>query len=304
MSHPHQYTPEVFIPIPCTLGEGPIWCHDRLWWVDIPEQRLLSVDQTRADHREYLLPSQIGCVAPVDASTMAVALEDGFHLLDLKTQGVSPLGQRPPHDPDIRFNDGKCDAAGRFVAGTLHMAGGKNQASLFSLAPDGTLDTLIHPLGLSNGLAWNEHSDTLYFIDSPTRSVQAFDYDLESGAISGSRTLFSIPTELGIPDGMEIDREGHLWIAHWGGWAVRRWSLEGEILAEIKTPCSQPTSCCFGGPSLDRLYITSARSGLSPEKLQEQPLAGCVFACELPGISGYPVRPFNRAVPAPDERRG
>lgn len=286
-----NHLPRVFVSSRCTLGEGPFWYAGCLWWVDIEESRLLTVDADGGGLRRYELPSRIGCAVPITPHRFVVALEDGFCLLDLDTGEVRLLAKPETSAPMIRFNDGKCDPAGRLLAGTLHMAGTARQAHLYLLEAGCPVRTLLDSLSISNGLAWSADHRTFYHVDTPTFSVQAYDYDVPTGSLSNPRTIIQIPHHLGYPDGMDIDRDGNLWIAHWDGWAVRCWSPEGVLVDEIRLPCARPTSCCFGGADLDLLFITSASVGLSKAELLAQPDAGSVFVCNL-AQRGYPVREY------------
>lgn len=291
---PRLIESRVFVPDTCELGEGPFWFENRLWWVDINAGNLHSVDGRGQDRTILSLGRKLGAVAPVDTEHFIAAMADGVGLVHRATAAVEMLAS--PENPELgnRFNDGKCDPAGRFVAGTLSMVRRQNVASLYSVEKTGAWQTLLTELTLSNGLAWTADGRTLYHVDTLACRISSYPYDLATGQIGAGKVILDIPRELGFPDGMEIDNEGNLWVAHWGGSAVRCWSPEtGECLAEIKVPCAQPSSCCFGGPGLNQLYITSAREGLNEEALREQPLAGSVFVCE-PGVSGRPVQLFRK----------
>jgi sugar lactone lactonase YvrE len=160
--------------------------------------------------------------------------------------------------------------------------------NLFTVYPDLKYNLQLSGISISNGLAWSNDHKTLYYIDSPTRCVQAFDYDKASGVLTNKRIAFAIPAAEGTPDGMTIDREGMLWIAHWDGWQVARWNPDtGQKLLGFKLPAAQITSCAFGGPELKDLYVTSAREGLTEEDIRLQPLAGSVFVIKNCGFQGY-----------------
>jgi sugar lactone lactonase YvrE len=164
--------------------------------------------------------------------------------------------------------------------------------ALYCLDADLTVHRKIERVSISNGLAWSPDQRTMYFVDSPTRVVGAFDYDKSSGEIANRRVAVRIPDGMGFPDGMSIDEEGMLWIALWDGAAVRRWNpANGELLDTIPLPVTRPTSCVFGGENFDELYITSARSRLDEQTLTGQPLAGGIFRCR-PGVRGGPAWNF------------
>ncbi len=175
-----------------------------------------------------------------------------------------------------RFNDGKLDPVGRFLVGTLSKQGTRGSAGLYSLDQANRLTRLLSGIHLSNGLAWSADGRTFYHADSLAYEIAAYDYDLASGEIANRRIVVEVPPEMGLPDGMAIDAAGNLWVAHWDGWAVRCWSpVSGKCLAEIKVPCAQVTSCCFGDKN--QLLITTAQIGLSAESLGQQRQAGSIF---------------------------
>jgi len=147
---------------------------------------------------------------------------------------------------------------------------------------------------ISNGLAWSLTDRAFYYIDTPTMKVVRYDYDNGTGAIGNKETIINIPREAGFPDGMTIDSEGMLWIAHWGGWQVTRWNpATGLQLTSIKLPVSNVTSCTFGGDTLEDLYITSARKGLNETELRKQPLAGSLFVIKNFGHTGVPATEYK-----------
>jgi sugar lactone lactonase YvrE len=152
---------------------------------------------------------------------------------------------------------------------------------------------LLTGLRISNGLAWSPDYQTFYFIDTPSREVKAFDYDLETGAISNQRVAVVIPQELGFPDGMTSDMEGHLWIAMWGGAQVTRWDAkQGRLLEQIKVPAFNVTSCVFGGKDMNELYITTARKGMDEAGLKSYPLSGGLFRVQT-NTTGMPTFEFG-----------
>lgn len=268
----------------CQLGEGPLWDTRRncLYWVDILNHALHMHDPADP-HRDRVLQAEpyISSVVPRHSGGLAVTLKDGYYALDPDSGKLTQLAAVATSSDRIRFNDGKCDPRGRYFAGTMSMSNESRQGSLYRLDPSLSIESILQGVSISNGLAWSSDGNTLYYIDTPERSVFAFDYDLSSGLPSNRRVAIRIPNEQGYPDGMTIDTEGMLWIAHWGGGQVTRWNPEtGTQLLRVQLPVSQVTSCTFGGPKLSTLYITTARTGLSEKELQKQPLAGGLFALE------------------------
>jgi sugar lactone lactonase YvrE len=289
------FSPELVLDARTDLGEGPAWeAHTgSLYWVDIHAGHLHIFSPLGGTDRLIDVGEFLGCAAPRDAGGLVLGLRSGFATLDLSTEKLTRLVNPEPHLPGNRFNDGKCDPAGRFLAGTLNDAEIKASGSLYSLALDGTLKTLITGTRVSNGLAWSPDSRTLYFIDTPTRAVMAYDYNLAAGDIANPRLIVSVPPELGWPDGMTSDAEGMLWVALWGGAKLTRWNpVTGQLVAEIPLPAFNVSSCTFGGPDLTDLYVTSARKGMSAEQLARYPLSGGLFRIRT-NIRGMPTFEFG-----------
>jgi sugar lactone lactonase YvrE len=180
--------------------------------------------------------------------------------------------------PLNRCNDGKCDAEGRLWVGTMSRMFTAGAGSFYSIDQNFKVQKHLDQITISNGMAWSEDNKTLYYIDSPTQQVNAFHFDLENGEIRFDRTVIEIPTEMGTPDGMCIDQEGKLWVAHYGGFGVYRWDpVSGKLMEKIELPVPNITSCTFGGENLDILLITTARENLTDSQLGEYPLSGDVF---------------------------
>jgi sugar lactone lactonase YvrE len=269
-------------------GEGPAWDARSgvLLWVDMMGDRL---HHTRPDGTDVVTAyEQPVCVAvPRDGGGLALALGDGLWLQDRDgdlTQVLAIPQPEPPAGP-IRMNDGKCDPAGRLWAGSMAWDARADAGALYRLDPDGTAQEILRDVTISNGLAWTPDGTTMYFIDTPTQRVDAFDADPATGAIANRRSIVEVPVSAGMPDGMTIDDEGGLWVAMWNGWAVHRYTPEGRLDTIVELPCAQVTSCAFGGPGLDELYITSSPLGLSAADAAAQPLAGGLFRYR-PGVTG------------------
>lgn len=298
-----DFKPELVNDIVCELGEGPVWDTENasLCWVEIVNGKIHEWSPKQGEIRELALGRMIGAIALCRDGGFVAALQDGFALVDRRTGKSHALADPEVDIPGNRFNDGKCDPNGRFWAGTMSLSETDASGSLYSLSPNGTVTRKLDGLTISNGMAWSTDGKRFYLIDSPTRKVFGFDYDKVTGNISARTTVIELAPGEGSPDGMTIDDDGMLWVAHWGGWQVSRWNpWTGKKLLQVKLPVSNVTSCTFGGSSLDELYITTARKGLSVSELGQQPNAGRLFKVRLPGITGSPAVRFANA---PDRDR-
>jgi sugar lactone lactonase YvrE/DNA-binding IclR family transcriptional regulator len=275
------------------LGEAPVWLAGsaRLLWVDILAPAVHLSDPATGEDRTVPLGELVGAVVPRRQGGFVAALGSGFQLLDLETGAASRLCTPEPDRPGNRFNDGKCDRAGRFFAGTMALDAGPGQGTLWRLDPDGGLAAVETGVHVSNGLGWSPDDRLCYFIDTGARTVRAYDYDIATGALAGRRDLIAVPPSLGKPDGLAVDAEGCLWVALWDGWGVARYAPDGRLDRFVSLPVPRPTSLCFGGEGLRTLFITTARVRLSAAQLAEAPLSGSVFAFE-PGVAGLPVGDF------------
>ncbi len=275
------------------LGEGPVWdAHTQtLYWLDILDKRVHAEGNILLQ-----LDGLIGCLVPRENGGLVLALTDAegrlnFAGLELESLELTPLIYLENEPSTNRFNDGKCDPRGRFIAGTMNLNEEEPTGSLYSC--DGRSTTkLLGNITISNGLTWSPDYKTFYYIDTPTRQVQAFDYDLETGALGGRRVAVSVPGALGWPDGMTSDTQGNLWIAMWGGAQVTKWNpLTGQLLEQIPVPAKNVSCCVFGGKNLNELYLTSARKELDAEALAQYPLTGGVFRLET-NVEGMPAFAF------------
>lgn len=280
---------ELLLDTKSMLGEGSLWHpkEKKLYWVDIEGKLLHVYDPESRKDVQFDVGSRIGTVVPVKKGGALVALQNGIHKIDTKT-GKLTFITAPFSDTSLRFNDGKCDPSGRFWVGTLAMDRRKKGAVLYRMDRDGTIHLMLDSVTISNGIVWTADKKTMYYNDTPTLTVQAFDYDDKTGVITNRRVVITFPRGQGAPDGMTIDTEGKLWIALWGSGTVGRYDpITGERLQTIKVPAPNVSSCAFGGKNLEILYITTARTGVKPEKLLEFPLSGGLFAVK-PGARGVP----------------
>jgi sugar lactone lactonase YvrE len=287
-------TPELLIPAGATLAEGPHWDArtQLLYWVDIQEHRLHAFDPQTGEQQAFHIGQYVSAVVARASGGLLLAVQHGFAHFDRDSGQLHMLTLVEPAIADKRFNDGKCDPAGRFWAGTYSLSGKSNTGSVYCLDVDRQLRRMITHVTISNGMAWSRDQTTLYYIDTPTRTVAAFDYEISTAAIANRRIVINIPPDSGWPDGMTIDAEDKLWIAHWGGSYITRWDpARGTPLECIPLPAANVTSCCFGGPNFDQLYITTARHGLNKRELATQPAAGSIFRIR-PEVGGLPAHVY------------
>jgi sugar lactone lactonase YvrE len=271
---------ELVLDAQAILGEGSSWHagEQKLYWVDIIGKTLHCYDPATGTDQTWILPEQLGCVAPRKSGGLILYLESGFVFFDQEEGTHEVMCTPEPGKDDTLPNDGKCDPAGRFWAGTKDVRLETPIASLYRLDSDLKLRIMEPSVTISNGITWSPDFTVMYYIDTPTRQIVAYDYDVETGDISGKRVVVEIPEAMGWPDGMTADLEGMLWVAHWYGWKVARWNPKtGKLIAAYDLPVRCPTSCCFGGPDLSDLYITTARAGSPEEEYQQQPYAGGLF---------------------------
>lgn len=286
------------LPIAAGLAEGPCWWSERniLLWVDIEASRIGLFDPATGNNDFLHLPAHVGAVVPTSVGDLLLATAAGLMRMD-PSSGVVTLLLDPEVDrPGNRFNDGKCDPWGRFWAGTMSYDFEPMAGSLWRLDGDGRITRQRSQLTISNGLAWSQDRGTLYFIDSPTLKVMAFPLT-SSGEIAAEPSIcVQIPEDWdAVPDGMCIDAEGMLWIALFGGGAVTRWDpISGQLLDRLAVPCRQVTSCCFGGPHLDQLFMTTARREMDAAAIAAEPLAGGLFQADV-GVKGLPADTFQVA---------
>ena len=268
---------ELLIDAQATLGEGPAWDAktQTLYWVDILGKRVHAWKDGRDDFLQ--LDEFVGCVAPRRDGGLVAALHASFWTFDGRGDQRAFLAS-VTEPATNRFNDGKCDPAGRLLAGTMDMDEKDASGNLYSLEAGRPPRRLLDGIRISNGLSWSPDHKIFYYIDTPTRQVRAFDYDLDTGDVSHPRVVVEVPASMGWPDGMTSDMVGRLWIALWGGARVSRWDpATGRCEAEVAVPALQTSSCVFGGARRDILYVTSARVGMDESALAKYPLSGGVF---------------------------
>ena len=289
------------IPWSATAGlltEGPRWHAERgeLLWVDILGRALHrgrpGPDGALASVESITLDRHVGAVAPATSGGYVLAAATGFLYVD-DAGAARELAQPAAGDRDVRMNDGACDAHGRFWAGTMAYDESPGAGTLYRLELDGSCTTVVRGLTISNGIGWSPDGATMFLADSGTGRVDAFDFDAGSGDISRRRTIIAIEEPGVAPDGLTVDEDGGIWVALWGGGAVRRYRPDGGLLTTVSMPVDRPTSCAFGGLDRSTLFVTTARHGSDDAALSRQPHAGFVFRIEGLGVRGAPCAPYR-----------
>jgi sugar lactone lactonase YvrE len=287
--------------VKAVLGEGPYWVpeDDCLLWVDIDRAQL---------HRTYL-PSGNTDTLNLEAASAAFPAVGGglltaggstllLHLpAERGQQWVTRVVAEVPARDGVRFNDAGVDPAGRVWVGSMHTAESEALGELYRLGPGGTLTTVIKGVTVSNGLGWSPDGGQMYYVDSPVRRIDMFDYDPATGEAFQRRVFADLSAFDGVPDGLTVDADGYVWVAVWGGSVLRRFAPDGTQDAVVPMPVSQPTSMAFGGPGLADLFVTTASIGLSEAELAAQPLAGRLLRL-VPGPVGLPSTTAYAAIPA------
>lgn len=275
------------------LGEGTLWDAQgqKLWWVDIVGKRLFWYEPASGEHRSFDVPDPIGTVVIGSDSLPVVAQGCDVATFDPTDGALALLAKVEPTRPNYRLNDGKCDPWGRLWVGSIAEQGPEGSAGLYcvdarSALTEPTLTPLLSDVTISNGLVWANGGALFYYVDTPTQKVEAFDCDLATLSLRNRRVVFEFPLSMGSPDGMTMDAEGQLWVALFGGSAVARLDpVRGELTGWVEVAAKNVTSCAFGGPNLDTLYVSTARLATSPEELAGLPHAGALFSVE-PGVRG------------------
>jgi L-arabinonolactonase len=262
------------------LGECPIWSIDEqaLYFVDIygPKLHRLGQDLTP---QMWTFAEPLGAFALRRSGGALITLKSGPALFNFETGDIQPLPPPSDHPAQNRFNDGRCDARGRFWVGSMSETDQKPVGNLYRIDGDLTMRCIVTGLIVPNSIAFTQDGTKMFLADSPLRRIDSFSFELESGTLSDRRLFADVVN--GYPDGSAMDAEGCLWNAAWDGWAIERYAPSGARLAAIPLPVQRPTMCAFGGPALRTLFITTASYGLTASELAAQPLAGHVLALDV-----------------------
>jgi sugar lactone lactonase YvrE len=277
---------EVAVNAHAELGEGPVWdaAEACLCFVDVHRQTVHRFDPVDGALASQEVGHAVGSAIPRLDGGLVLGLADGIHLAEWgesETRLIMPIVGA--HDPTVRLNDAKCDPRGRLWAGSMATDFRPGVSTLYRFGPQGAVPVVVN-CALANGMGWSPAGDLMYFVDSRTRIITAFDYDIDACELSGRRTWMVVPEAAGYADGMAVDADGGVWVAMYLGSAVHRYDPDGALTDVIELPVRKVTSVCFGGQDLTDLYITTARAGLTADELIEQPHAGDVFV--VPG-AGY-----------------
>lgn len=293
--------PELYIKTDCIIGETPIWdeASRKLYFIDIIGSNILVYHERTGSLRKLPVGQNIGSIVLTTEGDIIANLIDGIYRVDESTGEKSFLANPEAGIEDNRFNDGKCDPSGRMWVGTMSRTLDSGfgdyvpKGSLYCMGRDMRIEKKLKNVTISNGLAWSKNRTEFYFIDSPTRSVVVFDYDDRSAEIKNGRTVLDFCSMEGMPDGMCIDNEDKLWIAFFGGHAVRRCDPQsGKIITTIDIPASKVACTTFGGDDYCDLIITT---GSIETDMRRYPDAGSVFKVRV-DVPGLPPVKFGRRI--------
>ncbi|NNK81864.1 MAG: SMP-30/gluconolactonase/LRE family protein [Flavobacteriaceae bacterium] len=276
------------------LGEGALWNYktQELYWVDIVGMKFHIYNPKTQTNKSYNMPTMIGTVVPLNDYYCLVALADNIYKLNLDTEELLPFSDVELTKEENRFNDGKCDPNGNLWAGTINLDNPK-KCKLYKINNEGESEIMIDSITNSNGIVWSKDAKTMFYIDSPSKQIKAYDFNNATSTISNERILVEVEDSFGILDGMAIDENDNLWVGLWDGFAVANFnSKTGELIRKIKVPAKNVTSCAFGGENLDILYITTSSLGMTEEEQKRYPNAGSLFKVK-PGVKGVNTTHFK-----------
>ena len=290
-------------PLTFQLGESPFWHphEQQLYWVDITGKHIYRCNVFMGSVESWAMPSEPGSIAPAQSGGLVIALRDGIYRAATWGGALVKLAAAQHDTATTRFNDGKADPNGCFWAGTMFEPRTSASAQLFTLN-NGALEAKVSNATIANGLAWSPDAKTLYWADTPSHAVRAWDWDAADNTMRRERVFKQWPTKPadwrfggeghqnygGRPDGAAVDIEGNYYVAMYEGARIYKLSPDGVELASIAVPAQCPTMPCFGGADLKTLYVTTARQHRSDVELQVYPQSGCVFSMRV-DVAGLPV---------------
>ena len=271
----------------CELGEGPVWdqAEGALYFVDSLAPAIFRFDPASGGIERRKPPGRsIGSLALRERGGMVIAMDDGFHAYDFASGACQAIAEPEAGLPNTRFNDGKVDRQGRFIAGSLENGFAARPCGLYRLDTDLSIERIEDGISCTNGPCWSPDGATFYFTDGTATEIYAYDYDQAAGRLSGKRR-FASTEGIGSPDGATVDAEGHVWSAMYGANCIARFTPGGALERTVEVPASAVTSMTFGGPGLDVLYVTTA-AGKIGGVTDSSPQAGALFAVHGLGIGG------------------
>lgn len=278
----------------CLLGEGSCWHEGRksFFWVDIDEKKVYEFNWVTKKVNQWQLDYRPSLIMEAGDKRMLLAVQGGIATLNLDTGKIHWLTKLENDIATNRTNDGGCDAKGRLWIGTMDLECKEGCGSLYTIDKDLVVHKKMNHLSIPNGIAWTTDNKKMYHVDTAQSRVNSYFFDAETGDIQFEKVAISVPAEFGYPDGMCMDEEGMLWIAHWEGFGVYRWNPgNGEMLEKLELPVPNVTSCAFGGENMHYLLITTARQGVAKEKLEgEYSDSGNVYIAHV-GVKG--VQPYK-----------
>lgn len=284
-----------------TTGEGATWLPgtETLLWVDIEGCRLHEYEPATGRCRLHRFPAMVSTIVPAGPREVILALQGKLVRYRLDDRVATDLCAIEPGRPLLRPNDGKASPEGRIWLGVMHLGDHCETGSLWCIEPDLSCRKVLARQCIPNGIVWNAAGDTMYYVDSGRSCIEAYRYDRPTGHIRLERTAVRVPQRYGVPDGMTIDADDNLWVAHWGGYGVYVWNpANGVLLDKIDVPVPNVASCTFGGKNRDRLFITTARAGLTAGERERYPLSGSLFAADVKTKAGENHYPFAGAPPS------
>lgn len=286
-------TIEYVWPANSILGEAPYWSVDEgvLYWVDIDGKTVFRYRLENGSKQAFVLDYEVGCIIPRRIGGFVTGLDRGLAFLNSDLTKTEFFASPEDGLPQTRFNDGKCDRRGRFWVASADRNETEPLGALYCLNGAGQLIRAVPDIVTGNGMSWSPDSRTMYFTDTGVGTIYAFDYDIDTGDLRNRRVFATVDESEGLPDGCTVDAEGYVWSAHWAGWRITRYDPDGGIDRVVEMPVPNVTSLMFGGTNLDRLFVTTARLGMTEQEIGEAPLSGGLFAIDV-GVRGLPETPY------------
>ncbi len=285
---------ECIWPAETILGEAPAWCPVErvVYWVDIEGRTILRMDPRSGERQVFPQAYEFGCLVKRADGGFIGGTNAGLVHLDADLKSTEIFATPESEFPNNRFNDGKCDRRGRFWVGSTDKNETEPNGALYRVNGSSDVLRMLPDVIVSNGLGWSPDDSVMYFTDSGCGVIYAFDFDLDTGGVDNRREFARVAPADGLPDGLAVDAEGFVWGANWGGWRITRYDPDGRIDRIIDLPVPQVTSVAFGGDRLDRMFVTTARLGLTGDQLKEAPLSGGLFMIDA-GVAGLPEVPYR-----------